>query len=372
LLLGLSSNLSRYLLLFLPLFAVTASFVSEHALVAFVAPLMGGVYITATRAARLEEDRALALVLLLTVTMVGNLGGPGSPSAGGRNAVMLGILKDYGTEPTYAEWVKYGLPFVPVAALAVGLYFLVVFRSRIKTTQVNIAAVVKEESRRLGPMLRNEYLMAGILLLVIAGWIGLSSTYGMAGPVLAGLVLMAMLRVVRWKDVSHIHWDVVFLYAGATALGAGLAVTGAGLWIANGLLGLLPEALSAGTGLAMAASLVTGILTNFMSDGATVSALGPITVPSAIISGTHPWMVGLATAFASSFAHVLIIGTPNNAIVYAVAVDPDSGKRLISLGDFAKHGLAVWLISFAVLWLWLFGVYWPWMGFPPIAPGPAG
>ena len=364
LLLGLSSNIRRYLFLFLPLLAVTASFISEHALVAFVAPLMVGVYAVSVRHAGVEKDHSLAVVLLLTITMVANIGGPGSPSAGGRNAVMLGILKDYAAAPSYLEWMTYGMPFVPVTALLIGAYFYVAFRKKLKVKNVNIAEIVRKESDRLGPMVRNEYLMAGVLVLVVLGWIFLSDTYGMGGPVLAGLVMMAVLRLVRWKEVASINWDVVFLYAAATAMGVGLAKTGAGLWVAKGFIDMLPESMTHGTGLAVACSLITGVLTNFMSDGATVSALGPITTPMAIISGTHPWMIGFATAFASSFAHMLIIGTPNNAIVYAVAVDPDTGHRLLKLSDFAKHGAAALVISFAVLWGLLFAIYWPWIGFP--------
>ncbi len=366
LLLGMSSSLRRFVFLFCPLLAVSASFVSEHALVAFIAPIMVAVYAVSIKSAGIDEDRSLAITLILIVTFIGNLGGPGSPSAGGRNAVMLGIMMDYGNAPSYGQWMKYGLPFVPVAALAVGLYFFLVFRKKIKVKNLNVAEIVKTESKRLGPMLLEEYLMAGILVLVILGWVFLSSTFGMAGPVLLGLVLMSMLRITRWRDVSHIHWDVVALYAGATAMGKGLAVTGAGLWIAAGFLELLPESMGSGTGLAIACSILTGVLTNFMSDGATVSAIGPITTPMAVISGTHPWMIGFATAFASSFAHILIIGTPNNAIIYAVAKDPETGKQLISLGDFARHGTAVFLISMAVLWFWLFLVYWPWVGFPAV------
>lgn len=364
LLLGLSTNLRRFLFIFCPLLAMSASFVSEHALVAFIAPLMVAIYAVSIRAAGLKEDRGLAVVLLLSVTMVANIGGPGSPSAGGRNAVMLGILKDYGTAPSYLEWMKYGFPFVPVAALVIAAYFYIVFRNKIQVKNLNIAAIVKQESKRLGPMLRNEYIMAVILFLIVLGWVFLSDTYGMAGPVLLGLVLMAAFRIIRWQDVNHISWDVVALYAAATAMGKGLAVTGAGLWIADLFIKALPDAMTSGTGLAVACSLFTGILTNFMSDGATVSTLGPITTPMAIISNTHPWMIGFATAFASSFAHAMIIGTPNNAIVYALAVDPDTGKRLLTLGDFAKHGTVVLILSFLVLWIWLFMIYWPWVGFP--------
>ena len=74
-------------------------------------------------------------------------------------------------------------------------------------------------------------------------------------------------------------------------------------------------------------------------------------------------MVGLATAFASSFAHMLIIGTPNNAIAYALCKDPVTGEQLVTLGDFLKHGAAMLVLSFLVLWIWVFYGYWQWIGF---------
>ena len=63
-----------------------------------------------------------------------------------------------------------------------------------------------------------------------------------------------------------------------------------------------------------------------------------------------PWMVGFATAFASSFANCFIVGTPNNAIAYTLAKDLETGEQLVTLGDFFKHGLVVTIVAFAVLW----------------------
>ena len=140
-------------------------------------------------------------------------------------------------------------------------------------------------------------------------------------------------------------------------------MTGAALYLADSFVASLPHSLQSGVGLAIATSFFTGITTNFMSDGATVSAIGPITVPMAAISGTHPWMIGLATAFASSFAHMLVIGTPNNAIAYALAKDPITGEQLVTLGDFLRHGSVMLLLSFLVLWLWTFFGYWRLIGF---------
>lgn len=362
-LLGTSRSLNHYLFLFLPLLAVTASFLSEHALIAFMVPLLMVVYAVATRTDGLKADKNLVLLLLLSLNFVANAAGPGSPAAGGRNAIMVGILGDYGTAPTFGEWVMYGMPFVPVAALVIAAYFFFVVKPKLAIRKLDVAAIVRRESEKLGKMTTQEYIALGVLLVVIILWITCSEWMGMGGPAMLGLVLLASFRVITWKDINGISWDVVGLYAAAAALGVGLAYTGGALWIADAFVRILPTYLSSGEGLCIASSLLTGVLTNLMSDGATVSAVGPITVPMASISGTHPWMVGFATAFASSFANILVIGTPNNAIVFSLAKDRKTGEQLITLGDFAKHGLIVTILAFAVLWGWTFFGYWRWIGF---------
>jgi len=361
LLLGTSTSLRRFAMIFGPLLAVTASFLSEHALVAFIAPILMLVYMGAIRSAGIKQDKSMVVMFLLLLTFCANIGGPGSPAAGGRNAVMLGIFSDYGVKITFGEWMKMGLPFVPVMAAVIAVYFFIAFRRKVKIKSVNIAAEVKRESDKIGKITPDEYKAAGILVLVIILWTTLSGHFGMGGPVILCLVLANILGILRWKDINSIHWDVVALYAAASAMGYGLACTGAALWLASSFVSVLPETLKSGTGLCISTSLITGFLTNFMSDGATVAAVGPITVPMATLSGSSPLMVGLATAFASSFAHILIIGTPNNAIVYSIARDPETGEQLLTMKDFMVHGVVVWLLSLAVLWIWVFFGYWKWI-----------
>jgi sodium-dependent dicarboxylate transporter 2/3/5 len=363
LLLGTSKTLPRLLFIFAPLLAVTASFLSEHALVAFLAPILILGYGAVIRSAGVKKDRDMVVMLMLMLTFVANIGGPGSPAAGGRNAVMLGILADYGINITFAQWMKYGLPFVPVMAAVIAAYFFVVFRTRLKVKDFDMAEQVRRESAKIGKMTPQEYRTAAVLALLILTWATCSDFLGMGGPVIMAIVLLNVLGVLRWRDINGIHWDVVALYASATAMGAGLAATGAALWMADAFVRVLPEVLIKGEGLAVAASLITGFLTNFMSDGATVAAIGPITVPMATVAGTPPIMVGLATAFSSSFAFMFIIGTPNNAICYSFAKDPDTGEQLVTMRDFLIHGTAVWALSMAVLIGWAFFGYWRLVGF---------
>lgn len=363
LLLGASTNIALFCFIFAPLLAVSASFLSEHALVAFLTPILVLIYGAAVRGAGIKKDRALAVMMLLMVCFVANLGGPGSPAAGGRNAVMIGILSDYGMAPSFGQWVKYGLPFVPVAALAVGLYFYLAFRNKIQIKDINFAQQVRLESQKIGKMTADEYKTAAVLILLVVLWTTSSDSLGMGGPVILSIVLLNVLGILRWRDITRIHWEVVALYASACAMGTGLAATGAALWMADSFVSILPDFLKTGEGLCIASSLFSGFITNFMSDGATVATIGPITVPMAALAGTSPIAVGLATAFASSFAHMLIIGTPNNAIAYSMAKDPETGEQLVTLKDFFVHGGMVLIISFAVLWGWTFFGYWRWIGF---------
>ncbi len=366
LLLGTSNKLWKFAFIFCPMLAVTASFLSEHALVAFIIPVLMMAYLGVVRTAGLRNDKNLAVMMILMVCFVANIGGPGSPAAGGRNAVMLGIMSDYGTAPSFGQWMQYGLPFVPVMALVIGAYFFFRFRNKVKVKDLNLLAEVKKETDKIGKMTRDEYKTAAVLIVLVILWSTVSSRFGMGGPVILAIVALNILGVLRWRDINEIHWDVVLLYASACAMGTGLAVTGAALWVADSFIGILPEMLRSGTGLAFSSSLFAGVLTNFMSDGATVAAIGPITVPMATLSGTHPWMTGLATAFASSFAHVMIIGTPNNAIAYSMAKDPVTGEQLVTMKDFFIHGGIVLLLSFLVLWGWAFWGYWKWVGFPAV------
>ena len=137
-------------------------------------------------------------------------------------------------------------------------------------------------------------------------------------------------------------------------MGALLQNSGAALWLAKFFLnGLNSLGTNGEMPLLVGASLFSGVMTNFMSDAATTSLLGPITIPMGILSGGigEPWAVGLATAFATSFAHFLIVGTPNNAIIYALSSYPGTDKKIIHPIDFLKYGFILWILCMLILWV---------------------
>jgi sodium-dependent dicarboxylate transporter 2/3/5 len=351
--------------IFYPAISVAASFLSEHALVALLIPVLMGVYKVTCRMYGVEKDRALALFLVLGMCFAANHGGPGSPAAGGRNAIMVGYLMAQGTPIAFIDWMKYGMPFVPVAAACIGLYMYLLLKPKFKVETFNPSEIVKAEVAKMGKLRGREALMAVILVCLVAAWVILGEHSGLGGPTLYAVMAMFLGRIITWSDVqSGVAFDVVGLYAAACAMGVGLKFTGGALWMASAFVEALPGFLTEGDNLAIGVSLLTGTMTNFMSDGATVAALGPIVLPMATIAQVHPWKVGLACAFSSSFANALVVGTPNNAIAFTMCRDPETGERLMEVTDFIKYGVGVCFIAWAVLWFWAIFGYWRLLSWP--------
>lgn len=353
--------------------SVVGSFISAHAMCAFMTPVMAAVYFGAVSArssgGKIEHDPALAKFLLFTLCFALNVGGVGSPAAGGRNVIMMGFWSEYNVPMDFFTWMKYGLPMAPVLGIVVAVYMLVLFGRKIKTKDLTPGlAAIKEETRKMGKMTYPEYVTFGMLLLILFLWIVGGEELGLGGPSLLALLIPVVFKTTDWKKIlGGISWDAWMMYCGALTLGALLKESGAAMWLAQSFLKILGAVgMSKGFGLWVGMSGLSGLMTNFMSDAGTTALLGPIVIPMGIMTGVQgePWAVGLAVAFATSFAHFLIVGTPNNAIVYGLGIYPDTGEKMIHPMDFVKYGFILFVLSMAVVWVVGFlGIY-NFVGFP--------
>ncbi|MEE9610817.1 MAG: SLC13 family permease, partial [Desulfatiglandales bacterium] len=271
--------------------SILGSFISAHALCAFMTPVMAAVYFGAVSArskeGRLEHDPALAKFLLFTLGYALNVGGVGSPAAGGRNVIMMGFWSEYNVPMDFFTWMKYGLPMVPVLGVMVALYMLVFFGRKIKTKDLTPGlTAIKDETRRMGKMRYPEYVTFGMLLLILLLWIVGGEELGLGGPSLLALLIPVIFRTTDWKKIlGGISWDAWFMYCGALTLGALLKESGAALWLAQTFLKVLGAVgMSQGFGLWVGMSGLSGLMTNFMSDAGTTALLGPIVIPMGIMT----------------------------------------------------------------------------------------
>ena len=217
--------------------SVVGSFISAHAMCAFMTPVMAAVYFGAVSAksagGKIEHDPALAKFLMFTLCFALNVGGIGSPAAGGRNVIMMGFWSEYNVPMDFFTWMKYGLPLVPVLGVMVAVYMLVLFGRKIKTKDLTPGlAAIKEETRKMGKMTYAEYVTFGMLLLILALWIVGGEELGLGGPSLLALLIPVVFKTTDWKKILNgISWDAWFMYCGALTLGALLKESGAAMWL---------------------------------------------------------------------------------------------------------------------------------------------
>ena len=381
---GLHKRLAAWILgwtrgFYLPIFvlcismAVIGSFISAHAMCAFMTPVMMAVYFGVVQSNspgnQTVHDPYLAKFLLFSLCFALNVGGVGSPAAGGRNVIMMGYWQGYGVPMDFFTWMKYGFPMVPILGVVVAVYMLLLFARKIKNRDLTPGlTAITEENRKMGRMKYAEYVTFGMLVLILLLWVFASGTLGLGGPALLALLVPVIFGTTDWhKILNGISWDAWFMYCGALTMGALLKESGAAVWLAQSVMGILSHAgMSQGFGLWVGLSSFSGLMTNFMSDAGTTALLGPIVIPMGIMSGVaaEPWASGMAVAFATSFAHFLIVGTPNNAIVYGLGTYPDTGERAIKPIDFVKFGFVLWIICMLVVWVLAFLGTFNLFGFP--------
>ena len=353
--------------------SIVGSFMSAPAMCSFMVPVMMAVYFGSVKATSPEgkvvHDPALAKYLLFSLCFALNMGGPGTPSAGGRNVIMMGFFTDYGIPITYSGWMKYGWGLVPLGGAMLLLYMATFFSKKIKTRDLTPGLqYITEETRKMGKMSYAEWVTAVTLFCIVALWIFGGEATGLGGPALLALVVPVLFKSVKFENIlNRISFNAWFMYCGALTLGALLKESGGALWLAKTFLhGLSQVGMDKGYGLWVGMSGFSGLVTNFMSDAATVALIGPIVVPMGIMTQVagEPWAIGMAVALASSYAHFLIVGSPANALTFALGVYPDTNKRALEAIDFVKYGFGFFVLSMLLLWIVGFLVIYPIVGFP--------
>ena len=344
-----------------------AAFISDHALAAMFLPI-GMLLYQNSLTREVPEDKELAKMLMIAIAMACNIGGPGAPSGGARNVIMMTYLNDmFGFDIGYFQWVTYCFPFILVMIPIT--WFTVNWRFKPRIT--SLAPAMKQLQREIGKMggWNSKQIWALIIFVVMVyGWFTEKGFYNMGiYPVrlgigviaVAGAVAYLLTGVVNWRDYQErVDWGVVWLYAGAIIFGRTLDSTGAAYWLARSVIdGLAPLGMDAGLPLMATSNGLTAVLTNLMADGPAAAAVGPIALNMAglVHPGTTflPFMA-MGTAIASSFAYCLIIGTPPNAIVYA--------SGYLEPKDYLRVGIPMWFFA-NVLIVLMTAVYWSFRGF---------
>jgi sodium-dependent dicarboxylate transporter 2/3/5 len=301
------------------------------------------------RAVGIHPNSNTARFMFLSLAFACSAGGMGSLVGGGRCMVSAAFLKEFtGIEITFIEWIVYAMPAAIVTVpAAVGVCYLV-FRP-----DPTIKLPPFEEE--IGPWSSREIKTLIIIGLTFILWLtkeihGIHySATGMLG--VAALVLAGILK---WEDIhENLEWGTaLFIFGGGIALGLAMGTSGAADYFAHLFFPLVQ-----GGGwllLFIGVGVFGALVTNAMANVAAAALILPIVIPMAQLEGVDPRIIALCLGMATSFAMLLVIGCPPNAIAYSYRYFKASD--LTKAGAVATPILLGLLVLVAAIWWKILGL----------------
>tara|TARA_B110000495_G_scaffold25410_1_gene18401 strand:+ start:2285 stop:3700 length:1416 start_codon:yes stop_codon:yes gene_type:complete len=331
---------------FVTVSALMSSFIGEHTVAAMMLPVV----LALIKNAGLDTSKAtkLSTLLLFSIAYGCALGSIGTPSGGGRNVIMIGYLSEFGLgDISYLEWMKYTYPMllieIPIAVAVLWFTFTPKQKNldtAIRKLKVNVA--------KSGKLSGNQLMSILVFILVFLGWVFLSPFIGLGIVALTGVFFYLIFGLIEWPDIARrTNWGVILLFGSAISLGIQMKETGAALYVAENALYSLQYIFKDIEIVRWFFSVVlSAILTNLLSNAATVAVLGPIVLDM----GGNPIILGIATSVASAFAYLTIVASPTCMIIHSTG--------LVSSNDYFKAGWKLFIISIFLLFLVSF-FYWP-------------
>lgn len=325
------------------LFGVTAAlsmWISNTATAAMMLPLALGILSKLDK----EKDSRTFVFVLLGVAYSASIGGLGTLVGSPPNAIAAAQL---GLD--FAGWMKFGLPVMLVTMPVMIAVLYLVLRPNLKhVVSIETETMVWTPSRMI---------TLSIFAVTVVCWIFSSQISAALGGIkqfdslvaLSAAVLIGATGVANWQQIQkNTEWGVLMLFGGGLTLSAVLKDSGASLVMANGMADIFGASHWFIIILAVAAFII--FLTEFTSNTASAALLVPVFATVAEALGMPPLLLTLVIGMGASFAFMLPVATPPNAIVF--------GTGLVRQRDMIRVGwwlnlVCILVISLFAWFVWL-------------------
>lgn len=148
------------------------------------------------------------------------------------NPLALELMRKInGVDVTWMQWFRAFLPIGGPLLLALPLLVYWIFPPGVKTS-VEVPAWAARELAAMGGVTRREGIMAGLVLVALALWIGGARFVDPTIVALVAIVLMLCTGVVTWDEIlaNTRAWNVLTWFATLVVLGDGLSKVGFAAW----------------------------------------------------------------------------------------------------------------------------------------------
>ncbi|VDO32238.1 unnamed protein product [Haemonchus placei] len=359
---------------FMTVTALLSMFISNTATTAMMVPICQSVIgqLVASYNAHPENgvrDRAackrMSTGLMLSICIAANIGGTGTITGTPSNLVMIGSLNNLYPESkssmNYITWLLFAFPLMCICLAAGWLTLTLFFLRNVPGKDEHVTRLMH---KRYDDLPRTSYAEKSVLCcfcVLLALWIcrepGFFTGFGSWFPnncytdatsaMIVAILLFALpsekpdlctyktkeelkktSRLMDWPTIQKsFPWNVVMLLGGGFALAQGVQKSGLSDKIGSSLTTLnhLPLWLLQSVTMALVMTV-----TNFCSNTVTATIFVNIV---ATAMERHPFILMLPTTMSCSFALVLPVGTPPNAIVF--------GSGMVKVTDMVTVGIMI-------------------------------
>lgn len=285
----------------------------------------------------------LKKIFYLSIAYSANIGGTSTLTSNGPNLILRFVLDDRfkGAAPLdYTSWLLFNVLAVIFTIVAVWFAFKLLYFQRVSISSPSSLgkSVIRSKYKDLGPVRFSEYVVMTLFVILVTLWMLRDPTFmtgwahlfpkGKPRDATAVIAIVTLLffiplepmkhgfnlPILNWPHVqSKIPWGVVLLRGGGYSLALAVNKSGLSSLIADRLIQF--DLLNT-TFFVVVISFVTAFVTEFASNSAVASVLLPIACDLAIKLHVNPLILLIPITLSCSYAFILPVGTPANALVF--------------------------------------------------------
>ena len=296
----------------------------------------------------LTEEVKLKMRLALGIAYGASIGGILTPIGTPPNLILMGIMEEMGMVAIpFAQWMYMVTPIVLVMFAVVGFILSIGLKDHHIETDLSTKPLDSNQKKVL-------YVISGliVILLVNAPIKPYYNGLGLSEPgilLTAGLLLFAPpFSILNWmEDKENIPYRIMFLFGAGFAIAAAVTKTGMAGEIASHLVtfATMPMVIF----LLIIATMVT-FTTEITSNTALISIMLPILYKVSEQTGIDATLIIMVATICASYAFMLPIATPPNAIAMSSGV--------VSVKTMAAYGIVFNILGILLI-VAVAQLFWP-------------
>ncbi|WP_010299206.1 DASS family sodium-coupled anion symporter [Candidatus Odyssella thessalonicensis] len=271
------------------------------------------------------------------------------------NPMCQSFAATQGVQITWSNWaVAAAVPGL-LSLLLIPLFLYFVFPPSQKRFD-HAPAMAQKKLSDMGQMSGQEWLMAGVFLLMLGLWI-FGEPYGIsaATTALLGLCLLLVTKILSWDDILNEKeaWHTLIWFAILVTMAKYLQIYGVVAWFST-MVSTLVEGRDWMSAFGILVLIYFYSHYFFASNTSHVSAMYAAFLAVAIAAGTPPLVAALGLGFCSSlFSSMTHYGASSSAMFF--------GAGYIDIGTWWRLGFLISVVNLLV-WFGAGGVWWKILG----------